>query len=385
MGNMKSLEAVTLAIPSFNAATYLPRVLESVGQLTMQPKSVLVIDDGSTDDTAKIATSFSTTIKSLKVISHKINQGLGAARQTALKSCESPWLAMIDSDVCVESEWLGRLFEVAQTSKAAGVGGDLLESEAQTVADRWRARMMAQTHGGAEKAGVPLFGCNTLHSVAALNAVGGFNSRYIRAYEDIDISERLMKAGHKLVYTPTARCLHLRKDTVTSVLRAAYSWRLPRYEDSGVYDDLKTLMGKWIATFKEDFRELKMLLAESNGELSFPCLVQLFANPIQDLSVVVTRNQSMRLRGLAGIGSALILLALKQSLIPDELKAAVGSALKPFIDTLTGQIQKIALPNEDNPELTRLVTATVTPWSTILAFSPADNERMMASAKGSVI
>lgn len=381
MGNIVSRESVTLAIPSFNAASYLPRVLESVARLNAPPKTLLVIDDGSTDGTAKIASSIAASMKTLRVISHKVNQGLGATRQTALKSCETPWLAMIDSDVSVEPDWLGSLIEIAEHRGAAGVGGDLIESDAQTVADRWRARMMAQTHGGAEKAGVSLFGCNTLHAVAALNAVGGFNSRYIRAYEDMDISEKLMKAGHQLVYTPTAQCHHLRKDTVTSVLRAAYSWRLPRYEDTGVYDDLKTLMGKWVSTFKEDLRELNMLLAESNGELSFPCLVQLFANPIQDLSVVVTRNQSMRLRGLAGIGSAVVLLALKQSLIPDPLKAEVGSALKPFIDTLTGQIQKIALPSEDNPELTRLVTATVNPWSTVLAFSPADNERLIASAK----
>lgn len=369
-------EQVTLAIPSYNAAKYLPRVLEAAAQLTVKPVVTIVIDDGSKDATARIAEEHR-----VEVVRHQGNCGLGAARQTALKHCQTPWLAMVDSDVAVEPGWLGALLEVAISSGAAGVGGDLVESEVSSIPDRWRSRMMAQTHGGAFKEGVNLFGCNTLHRAAALTAVGGFNSRYTRAYEDIDISERLKKAGHKLVYTPTARCHHLRKDSLTSVLQAAYAWRYPRYEEQGVYQDLRTLMGKWVATFKEDFRELMMLLDEQRGELSFPCLVQLFANPVQDLSVLATTSRSVQLRSLAGIGTAMVLLVLQQALIPETLRQAVGLHLKPFVDILTGHLAHIALPADPNEELARMVNATINPWSSVLAFSPEHTARLLASAK----
>jgi|GEM_PF-3697743 len=383
-----SASDVTLAVPCFNAAQYLERVLSSIvsnlSKVTSQaPAQILIIDDGSTDGTLKISEGFAAKAN-FKIIRHPHNQGLGAARQTALKATETEWLAMVDSDVEVSADWLAALIKTANTHCAVGVGGDLIESETKSIADKWRARMMAQTHGGAEKIGINLFGCNTLHRVATLLEVGGFNPRYTKAYEDIDISQRLIKAGHKLVYTPTARCFHLRKDTVTTVLRSAFAWRLPRNEEQSVYEDLSVHMGKWVSTFKEDLRELHMLLEEgeesAKGELSFPCLVQLFANPIQDLSVIATRSQSMSMRSLCGVGTAMILVVLKQSLLAEELKAKVGVALKPFIDTLTSAIARISVANEASPEMTRVVNATINPWASVLAFSPEHSKRLLASA-----
>ena len=370
-----SADQVTLAIPAFNCAAYLKETLHAVARLNQKPAHVLVIDDGSTDSTGSVASSAGVT-----VVKHEINKGLGAARQTALDNCRTPWLAMVDSDVSVEPDWLAQLLLAAKEHQLSGVGGDLLESNARTVADRWRARMMAQTHGGELKLDVNLFGCNTLHSAAALRTVGGFNPRYTKAYEDIDISERLKKAGFKLGYTPLAKCVHARRDTLTSVLKAAFSWRLPRYEEQGCYDNSKALMNKWVQTFREDLRELNMLTEEGNGELSFPCLVQLFTNPIMDLEVVAVRSESMKLRGLTGIGTAMVLLVLKRALISEELKQRVGLALKPFIESVTKTLERVALPHEDNPELQRLVTATIDPWTTVLALSPENTAKLLASA-----
>lgn len=83
---------ISVVIPAYNAAAFLPRCLESVFAQTLKPKEVIVVDDGSTDNTAALAAGLGA-----RVISRR-NGGISAARNTGIQNASSEWIALLDAD-----------------------------------------------------------------------------------------------------------------------------------------------------------------------------------------------------------------------------------------------------------------------------------------------
>ena len=85
-------ERVSVIIPAFNAARYIGEALESVFAQTLPADEVIVIDDGSTDDTVSEATRFP-----VKLLSQK-NRGSAAARNAGVHASRGGLLAFLDAD-----------------------------------------------------------------------------------------------------------------------------------------------------------------------------------------------------------------------------------------------------------------------------------------------
>ena len=83
---------ISVVIPAYNAAHFLPRCLNSVFAQTLQPAEVIVVDDGSADDTAEIARKLGARVVS------RPNGGLSAARNTGIHNSSSEWVALLDAD-----------------------------------------------------------------------------------------------------------------------------------------------------------------------------------------------------------------------------------------------------------------------------------------------
>ncbi len=83
---------ISVVIPAYNAARFLPRCLKSVFEQTLKPAEVIVVDDGSTDDTAARASELGATVI------RRSNGGISAARNTGIQSASSDWIALLDAD-----------------------------------------------------------------------------------------------------------------------------------------------------------------------------------------------------------------------------------------------------------------------------------------------
>jgi glycosyltransferase involved in cell wall biosynthesis len=84
---------VSVIIPVYNGARFLRAALESVFAQTYRPFEVIVVDDGSTDDSATIAQSF----PDVRYI-HQTNQGVAAARNAGLEAAQGEFFAFLDQD-----------------------------------------------------------------------------------------------------------------------------------------------------------------------------------------------------------------------------------------------------------------------------------------------
>lgn len=214
---------ITLYIPCYNASQYLDRVLSAVMEQTYPIKEVLLIDDGSTDDSALIAGRFIQARFPLRIIRQPRNMGLAVARNTAVRMCTTEFIAALDSDVMPHPDWLENL--VAEMSEdVSGVGGELLEYYQDTLPDKWRAIHMVQ-HRGPQRVWRPpfLWGCNTLFRRQVLLDAGLYPEYCRTNAEDVKLCEAI-RDRHNFVYTHLAKCLHMRRDSLSSLRRNYWKW-----------------------------------------------------------------------------------------------------------------------------------------------------------------
>jgi len=104
---------VSLIIPARDEEENLPRLLESIQTSTTQPYEVLVIDDGSTDDTAKIANAAGATVIQPAPLPDDW-KGKPWACQEGAQQATGDWLFFLDADVWFEKDGLEKVFSLAQ-------------------------------------------------------------------------------------------------------------------------------------------------------------------------------------------------------------------------------------------------------------------------------
>lgn len=90
-------EKVSVIIPAYNRANYLQRAINSVLKQTLKPYEIIVVDDGSTDNTKEVVNSFGRKVR----YSYQENRGPSAARNLGMKQAKGDYIAFLDSD----DEW----------------------------------------------------------------------------------------------------------------------------------------------------------------------------------------------------------------------------------------------------------------------------------------
>jgi glycosyltransferase involved in cell wall biosynthesis len=87
--------SISVIIPAFNAALYLGQAIDSVLNQTVQPCEIIIVDDGSTDNTLAVASSYIS--KGIKLIQKK-HQGIADTRNIGVKESKGNYLAFLDAD-----------------------------------------------------------------------------------------------------------------------------------------------------------------------------------------------------------------------------------------------------------------------------------------------
>jgi glycosyltransferase involved in cell wall biosynthesis len=86
---------VSVIIPTFNRSKKVVRAIESVLNQSIKDFEIIVVDDGSTDNTNQALARYMSTIKYIRQL---VNRGVSAARNIGIKSSTAPWIAFLDSD-----------------------------------------------------------------------------------------------------------------------------------------------------------------------------------------------------------------------------------------------------------------------------------------------
>jgi glycosyltransferase involved in cell wall biosynthesis len=89
---------ITIIVPSYNRCNYLSLALGSALNQTVRDYEVLVVDDGSTDDSVVMVERMQKEDSRLRILVHQINKGVSAARNTGIQDCRSKYVTFLDSD-----------------------------------------------------------------------------------------------------------------------------------------------------------------------------------------------------------------------------------------------------------------------------------------------
>jgi len=95
---MKNSANISVIIPTHNREKTLPNALDSVMGQSYENFVVIIIDDGSTDNTAQIVQQYITRYPGMIRYYHQTNKGASAARNHGIKIADTPYLAFLDSD-----------------------------------------------------------------------------------------------------------------------------------------------------------------------------------------------------------------------------------------------------------------------------------------------
>jgi glycosyltransferase involved in cell wall biosynthesis len=229
---------VGLYIPCFNAEKTIQLCLEAVFSQTYPIEEIIVVDDGSTDNSMKIASGYP-----VKIIKHMHNQGLATARNTAVKNINSELIASLDADCQAAPGWLAILVDRINTYGVVGAGGKLVEAQA-SVYDLWRTAHMKQSWENEENNPPFLFGSNTVFKKDVLLDIGLYKESLKNNYEDVDVCSRLRSKGYKFIYESEAIARHLKCDNINSLLDTYWKWNLGYYQKNDFYSCEKKFLFK---------------------------------------------------------------------------------------------------------------------------------------------
>jgi GT2 family glycosyltransferase len=206
---------VSVIVCSYNGGATLEQCLRSLLALDYPDYEIIVVDDGSTDDTRAILCRHP-TVRAI----HQANQGLSVARNVGLRAATGSIIAYTDSDCFADPDWLTHLVYHLQHGDAAAVGGPNVTPE-----DGWLAACVAAAPGQpthvleSDQVAEHIPGCNMAIRRDALLAVRGFDPAYRTAGDDVDLCWRLQQAGYWITFAPGAFVWHHRRQTPRAYLR----------------------------------------------------------------------------------------------------------------------------------------------------------------------
>ncbi len=206
---------ISVVVCSRNGARTIGDCCRGLKDLDYPDFEVIVIDDGSTDETAAIAGQCG-----FRVVRTE-NRGLSSARNTGMNLATGEIVAYIDDDAYPDPHWLSYLAASFLSTNHAGVGGpNLAPSDDGPVAD-----CVARAPGGpvhvllSDREAEHIPGCNMAFRKQCLEAIGGFDPQFRVAGDDVDVCWRIRDRGWTLGFHPGAVVWHHRRNSVRTYWR----------------------------------------------------------------------------------------------------------------------------------------------------------------------
>ena len=224
--SMPSDPAVRLVVVAYNSRPVLGAFFDSLATAGVDDLEVVVVDNHSADPPRQDELPGYGRL----IIAEK-NLGYGGAANLGLAGSTAPWLVVANPDVVWEPDSLARLIERAEAWPRAGVVGPAVIDTDGTVypsarefpsltsgvghallakvwpQNPWTRRYHSATDPTERRTDWLSGSCLVLRR-EAFESVGGFDDGYFMFFEDVDICDRLSKAGWSSVYLPAARVRH---------------------------------------------------------------------------------------------------------------------------------------------------------------------------------
>ena len=210
---------ISVVIPVYNGANFLPACLDALFASDYASFEVIVIDDGSTDESAEISRRKGAFVMK----SERRKSGPAAARNLAATVAKGDVLVFVDADVVVKRNTLAKIADRFENRKeyAALFGSYDDEPGERNFLSQYRNLLHHFVHQTSNpEASTFWAGLGAVRRDVFLSC-GGFDCEKFKvpSIEDIELGGRMRARGHRILLDREIQAKHLKKWTVTSVLR----------------------------------------------------------------------------------------------------------------------------------------------------------------------
>ncbi|MGW5052876.1 glycosyltransferase family 2 protein [Actinokineospora sp. NPDC004072] len=233
-------DALAVVIVTYSPGATLARCLETLTKATTRPVRVVLADNGSTDGAPEAAAAERDNVTLVRT-GGNLGYGGGANRGVAELSREHGWVVVCNPDLEWRPGALDELLAAADRWPRGGAFGPLITGQSGEVypsarevpslgrgighgllgmvwpSNPWTREYKQLGRVPREREAGWLSGSCLLLRRAAWDSVDGFDSRYFMYFEDVDLGERLSRAGWQNVYVPSAEVMHIQGASTAKV------------------------------------------------------------------------------------------------------------------------------------------------------------------------
>lgn len=184
---------ISVIIIARNEEKRIGKTLKSLREQTLLPDEIIVVDNASTDATAKTAEEYGATVV------HEPTPVRGKARNTGFLASKGKFVALSDADFILDHSWLESLYKrINVNEKIGGVSGNLLALNSEKLIPR-----LIELSSEKPRIGNAVM----MYRRKAVLEAGLWNPR-LHVAEDIELAQRIHKKGYVLTYEPKAKVYH---------------------------------------------------------------------------------------------------------------------------------------------------------------------------------
>jgi glycosyltransferase involved in cell wall biosynthesis len=215
----------SIIIPVFNSEKTLPACLKSLSQQSINPFEIIVVDDGSSDNSVKTAKAFNATVLKQE------HAGPAKARNFGAKTAGGDVLVFIDADCVAEKNWLEEMIRPFHSPAVVGVQGAYLTKQKSLTARFVQIEIEERYE--------------RMKRIGKIDWVGSYSAAYrkkdfleekgfdesfpIASGEDPELSFKISKKGKRLVFNEKAIVYHSHPDNLPEYLKVKFFrayWRM---------------------------------------------------------------------------------------------------------------------------------------------------------------
>jgi N-acetylglucosaminyl-diphospho-decaprenol L-rhamnosyltransferase len=250
-------ESLAVVVVTYSPGDSLANFLDSLDKAVSRPVEVVLVDNGSTDGSPQRAAARD----NVRLLESGSNLGYGRAANLGLRSTETDWVLIANPDVVLRLGSVDALLRAAERWPRAGALGPLIRTPDGAVypsarslpslgrglghalfaamwpSNPWTAGYRRENDAVIERTAGWLSGSCLLLRRAAFESTSGFDPKFFMYFEDVDLGERIERAGWQNVYVPSAEVTHIggqatrrhRSEMLTEHHRSAWMYLSARY------------------------------------------------------------------------------------------------------------------------------------------------------------
>ena len=211
----------SIVIPNLNGAGWLRDSIESLYAQTEQDFELIIVDNGSTDESLEVARSYQGR-ENYTLIEEGKNTGFSAAVNRGIRLSRGEFVLLFNNDAFAEPDMLAQLLRTAQSDERIfAVQSFMIRHFERNLADDagdyvtlfgWACKRgdgMRADRYQTQKRIFSACGGASLYRKAILDEIGLFDEAFFAYFEDVDISWRANNRGYRNIFCPAAKCYHI--------------------------------------------------------------------------------------------------------------------------------------------------------------------------------